>query len=84
MTSRTAALPSGMRGRRLAAILAVLATFATGTIIASAPAYATDYPTWSDVAAVRNDESATANKIAEIEGMLAGLQAEAERTQKDA
>ena len=45
MTSRTAALPSGMRGRRLAAILAVLATFATGTIIASAPAYATDYPT---------------------------------------
>ena len=84
MTSRTAALPSGMRGRRLAAILAVLATFATGTIIASAPAYATDYPTWSDVAAVRNDESATASKIAEIEGMLAGLQAEAERTQKDA
>ena len=84
MTSRTAALPSGMRGRRLAAILAVLATFAAGTIIASAPAYATDYPTWSDVAAVRNDESATANKIAEIEGMLAGLQAEAERTQKDA
>lgn len=63
----TAALPSGMRGRRLAAILAVLATFATGTIIASAPAYATDYPTWSDVAAVRNDESATASKIAEIE-----------------
>jgi murein DD-endopeptidase MepM/ murein hydrolase activator NlpD len=64
-------------------MLAVLATLVTGTIVASAPAYATDYPTWSDVAAVRNDEAATANQIAAIEAMLAGLQAEAERTQKD-
>lgn len=69
---------------RLVATLAVLATFVAGTIIGSSPAYAEDYPTWADVAAVRNDEAATANQIRQIEGMLAGLQAEAARTQADA
>ena len=64
----------------------MLATLVAGTIIGSAtpPAWAKDYPTWGDVAAVRNDEAATQAKIAEIEGLLAGLKAEADRTAKDA
>ena len=66
------------------ATLAVFGMLLTGTLVASAPAYATDYPTWNDVASVRNDEAATKAAIAKIEGMLAGLQAEAERTQADA
>ncbi|CAN5454409.1 hypothetical protein BH10ACT7_BH10ACT7_28980 [soil metagenome] len=72
--------------RRLVALSAVLATLVTGSIVGGAlqPAWATDYPTWGDVAAVRNDESATKNQIAAIEGMLAGLAAEAARTQADA
>ncbi|MDP3209304.1 MAG: M23 family peptidase, partial [Rhodoglobus sp.] len=69
---------------RLVATLAVFGMLVTGVLVGSAPAYATDYPTWSDVAAVRNDEAATKAAIARIEGMLAGLQAEAERTQADA
>lgn len=69
---------------RLVATFAVLAALVAGTIVSSAPAYATEYPTWNDVAAVRNDEAATAAAITEIEGMLAGLQAEAARTQADA
>ena len=70
--------------RRVVAILAVMGMFGAGMTIASAPAYAEDYPTWNDVAAVRNDEAATAAAVRQIEGMLAGLQAEAERTQADA
>lgn len=73
-------------GRRLVALTAVLATLVTGSIVGGAlqPAWATDYPTWGDVAAVRNDEAATKNQIAAIESLLAGLEAEAKRTQADA
>jgi murein DD-endopeptidase MepM/ murein hydrolase activator NlpD len=68
------------------AITAALATLVAGTILGFTrdAAWATDYPTWSDVAEVRNDEAATKAKIAQIEGMLAGLKAEAARTQADA
>lgn len=72
-------------GRSLVALAAIFATFVAGTLLGTAgPAWAEDYPTWNDVAAVRNDEAATKAQIAKIEGLLAGLQAEAERTQKDA
>lgn len=68
------------------AITAALATLVAGTILGFThdPAWAIDYPTWSDVAEVRNDEAATKAKIAQIEGMLAGLKAEAARTQAEA
>ena len=71
---------------RLVAIAAALAVLVTGSIVGGAlqPAWATDYPTWGDVAAVRNDEAATKNQIAAIEGLLAGLEAEAKRTQAEA
>jgi len=69
---------------RFAAIAAVVASLVAGMIVGTAPAYAKDYPSWNDVAAVRNDEAATQAKIAEIEGLLAGLKATAERTAADA
>ncbi len=70
---------------RFVALAAILATFVTGTLVGAPPAaYAQDYPSWSDVAAVRNDEAATAAAIKQIESILGALQAEAERTQKDA
>lgn len=49
----------------------------------AASAKANDYPTWDDVAAVRNDQAAAQNAIARIEGLLAGLQSEAARTATD-
>ncbi len=79
MTTRTLA-------RRLVTAAVVVATLVAGTIVGSAApsAWAKDYPSWNDVAAVRNDEAATQAKIAEIEGLLAGLKATAERTAADA
>jgi murein DD-endopeptidase MepM/ murein hydrolase activator NlpD len=50
----------------------------------SAPAWADDYPSWDDVSAARNDEAATAAEVQRIEGLIAGLQAEVQRTQADA
>jgi murein DD-endopeptidase MepM/ murein hydrolase activator NlpD len=73
------------RGQGFVALAAILATFVAGTMLGTAgPAWAEDYPTWNDVANARNNEAATAAQIRQIEGLLAGLQAEAERTQKDA
>lgn len=71
---------------RLIAVSAALAVLVTGSIIGapSDVAFAADYPSWNDVSAVRNDEAATKNKIAEIEALLKALEAEAVRTQADA
>lgn len=74
---------SGPRTRGIAAF-AVLALFATGAVVASAPAYAVDYPSWADVAAARNNEAAAQNQIAQIQSLLAGLQAEVTRSAADA
>jgi len=69
---------------RLVAIAAVLAILASGAIVASTEAaWAQDYPSWADVANARNNEAATKSAIAQIQGLLAGLKAEAERTQAD-
>jgi murein DD-endopeptidase MepM/ murein hydrolase activator NlpD len=85
--SRGAAVTTGfrLRGSRLVAMAAVLATLVAGTVIgANQPAWAKDYPTWDDVAAVRNDEAAAQNQIAAIEALLGQLQADVARTQADA
>ncbi len=85
--SRGAAVTTGfrLRGSRLVAMAAVLATLVAGTVIgANQPAWAKDYPTWDDVAAVRNDEAAAQNQIAAIEALLGQLQADVTRTQADA
>jgi murein DD-endopeptidase MepM/ murein hydrolase activator NlpD len=69
--------------RASAAAVALILVF-LGTVNAQAPAWAIDYPTWSDVAAARNSEAATKAKIAEITALIAGLQAEVDRTQAEA
>lgn len=77
----------GQRSRlhRAAATLGALAFLVSGSIIATPnSASAVDWPTWADVAAARNNETATAAAVAHIESLLGGLRAEAERTQADA
>ena len=59
------------------ALAVALTLLLTGTIAGVSPAWAVDYPSWDDVAAVRNDEAATKAEVARIESLLAGLQAEA-------
>lgn len=71
-------------GARIVAAASALVLVATGALVAQAPAFAVDYPTWGDVAAARSSEAATKAKIAEITGLIAGLQAEVERTQNEA
>lgn len=68
---------------RVVALTVAVGIAIAGTTLA-APAYAVDYPSWDDVAAARNNEAATAAAVDQIRSLIAGLQAEAERTQKDA
>ena len=85
--SRGITAASGLRlsRNRLVALAAVLGLLTTGAIVGTAnSAWAADYPSWSDVANARNNEAATKNAIAQIQSLLAGLQADADRTQKDA
>jgi murein DD-endopeptidase MepM/ murein hydrolase activator NlpD len=83
---RRGATGIGALRRRTLAAFAIIGVLVSGTVAGSAlsPAYATDWPTWADVAAVRNDQAATAAKVAEIKSLLAALQAEADRTAADA
>jgi murein DD-endopeptidase MepM/ murein hydrolase activator NlpD len=83
----------GTRGRRPArlgvirsvAIACALALFSFGTIAAIShdPAWAKDYPSWTDVANARKSEAATKAKIAEIQGLIAGLTAAVASTQAE-
>ena len=81
---RRGATGSRSRINGVVALIAALVVAIAGTTIATSPAWADDYPTWADVSAARNNEAATAAAVAQIQGLLSGLQAEAERTQKDA
>ncbi len=69
-----------MRGLVVAAAALLIVT--TG-IVGAPSARADDYPTWDDVAAVRGDEAATQQKIAEIEGLVSGLQSAAMIAQQE-
>jgi murein DD-endopeptidase MepM/ murein hydrolase activator NlpD len=69
---------------RLIAVATVLGLLASGVIVASAEsAWAQDYPSWADVANVRNNEAATKAAVAQIQALLDGLKADAARTQAD-
>jgi murein DD-endopeptidase MepM/ murein hydrolase activator NlpD len=57
---------------------------ATGAVVEADAAWAKDYPTWADVAAARNNESATKAAVDQIQALLVALQAEATRTAADA
>lgn len=62
----------------------VLGLLTTGGVaFGSSAAYAVDYPSWTDVANARNNEASAKAQIAQIQSLLAGLQADVERTQKD-
>ncbi len=89
MTKRTSLRPFVPRDSQRSASLLLAGTVLLGLVGSlvllgpAASARATDYPTWGDVAAVRNDQAAAQNAIARIEGLLAGLQSEAARTAAD-
>ena len=65
------------RARRFGALSGALALALVLGSVASASAV--DYPTWDEVEAARNNEAATAATVANINGLLDGLQAEAAR-----
>ncbi|BDI23979.1 C40 family peptidase [Herbiconiux sp. L3-i23] len=59
------------------AISALVIGSVTAAVGVSTAVAAPDYPTWDDVQNAKNDETATAAKIAELTGLLDGLQANA-------
>lgn len=66
---------------KVLATLSLIAVVASMVVLAPVGrAFATDYPTWADVAEARRNESSASAAIQQIEAMLAGLQAEADRT----
>lgn len=71
---------------RLGAVAAIIGALVAGSImgVVTPAAFAKDYPSWDDVASARNNEAATQSRIAEIQALLGGLRAEAERTAADA
>lgn len=74
-----------MRRRRVVGVLTVLGILASGALAFPIPvANAAEYPSWADVAAARNDVAANEAAIRTLEGLLAGLRVEADRTAADA
>ena len=91
MTGTSTSALSRLPGTRLARFLAAASVFSVvviGSLAVSSegPAWAAtaDYPSWADVTAARKSENATKAKITEIQNLIAGLQAEVERTQAEA
>jgi len=89
-TRSTATALSRVPGTLLARVIAAASVFAVvliGSLAVSSegPAWAAtaDYPTWGDVTAARKSEAATKAKITEIQNLIAGLQAEVDRTQAE-
>jgi murein DD-endopeptidase MepM/ murein hydrolase activator NlpD len=69
------------RAIRLASMVAAIVMLVTGSIVASnQPAFAEDYPSWDDVAAIRNDLSASRAEVARINGIIGELQRRVEET----
>jgi hypothetical protein len=79
-----AAHPAWMlRGRRAIATITMFAVLTAGSILgqSDSPAFAADYPSWDDVQAARQSQSATQAEVTRVQGLLAGLQAAADSTQ---
>ncbi len=66
--------------RALAIVTSIVVVTTTIVLVPVTRVVAVDYPTWSDVAEARQNEAAARNAVAQIESLLAGLKAEAERT----
>ncbi len=74
-----------MSARHLLAMVGVFGFLTASTFIAPpSAAWADNYPSWADVAAARNSAAATEAAVNQIQGLLAGFQAEADRTAADA
>jgi len=89
-TGNHASALSRLPGSRLSRVLAAASVFSVvliGSLAVSSegPAWAAtaDYPSWADVTAARKSEAATKAKITEIQNLIAGLQAEVDRTQAE-
>lgn len=84
VTSRRTLVGAALRSSRLLAVLAIAAVFAAGGVIAAPPAWAADYPSWNDVLAARNNETAKKAEVARVQSMLAGLEAAVTSTEAEA
>lgn len=84
--AKSAPTPSGVarRFRVLAATLALALLPALGGIAPTNAANLADYPSWPEVVAAQRNEAQAKALKASLEGQLAGLQAEAQRTQDEA
>lgn len=60
-------------------VWAVVGALLLGGQLHAAPAHALDLPTWDDVQAAKNDSTAAAAKVTEIEGLIAAGEQELER-----
>jgi murein DD-endopeptidase MepM/ murein hydrolase activator NlpD len=84
-------LPPAVNGarpgtRRLTASLIVIGMLASASIIASAPeaAFATSYPSWSDVQKALANKNAKALEVKRIKAIIAGLDAKVTSTSAEA
>ncbi|MCS5719275.1 NlpC/P60 family protein [Herbiconiux sp. CPCC 205763] len=69
----------GKRGLGAAALVSAMALAAT--LLVTSPAAADDYPSWDDVVAAQANEGAKQSQIAEIQGLISGLQAQVDSAQ---
>lgn len=70
--------------RRTALSLGILGIVGAAALSAGdwTSAMAAGYPSWEDVERARNNEAAKAGEVSKIEGLIASLQGEVERTQR--
>ena len=74
--------PRRRRASAFTATIAAIALLVTGSIATTEkPAYATDYPSWSDVQEARRSVAAAQAKITQIKAAIAAITAEVQRTQ---
>ena len=77
-----AARPRRRRASAFTAALAAIALLVTGSIATTEqPAYAADYPSWSDVLEARRNVAAAQAQIKQIQAAITAITAEVERTQ---
>mgnify|MGYP002776121857 CR=1 FL=1 len=67
----------------LAGAILAIAALVAGVSFAQ-PAFATEYPSWSDVQNAKANEAAKNAQVQKIQGLISGLQAEVEATQAEA
>jgi len=79
-------MPKGVtrRIRVLAAALALALLPVAGVLAPASAAQFQDYPTWPEVVAAQRNQAQAQALAAQLQGQLAGYQAEAERTQAEA